>query len=114
MIDERAMAQMPVGSYLINTARGAVLDAEVVPGAIASGQLAGAGIDVLEREPLAPDSLLARAWRDPTHPAHHRLLVNPHAAFYCEEGLLEMRSKGAESCRRALSGLPIRNVVNSD
>jgi C-terminal binding protein len=112
MIDARAIARMPAGGYLINTARGAVVDADAVPPAIASGQLAGAGIDVLEREPLAPDSPLALAWRDPGHPAYHRLLVNPHAAFYCEEGLLEMRTKGAEACRRALCGLPVRNIVN--
>ena len=40
------------------------------------------------------------------------LIVNPHAAFYCEEGLLDMRVKGTEACRRALLGLPLRNVVN--
>ena len=111
-IDGRAVERMPAGAYLINTARGAVIDADAIPPAIASGRLAGVGIDVLEREPLAPDSLLAHAWRDPGHPAYHRLIVNPHAAFYCEEGLLEMRTKGAEACRRALSGLPVRNIVN--
>jgi D-3-phosphoglycerate dehydrogenase/C-terminal binding protein len=112
IIGAGALAQMPAGSYLVNTARGAVVDADAVPAAIVSGQLAGAGIDVLEREPLAPDSPLAVAWRDPGHPAHHRVLVNPHAAFYCEEGLLEIRTKGATACRRALCGLPLRNVVN--
>ena len=112
IIGAGALAQMPAGSYLINTARGATVDTDALPAAIASGQLAGAGIDVLEREPLAPDSPLAQAWRDPTHPAHHRLLVNPHAAFYCEEGLLEIRTKGATACRSALCGLPLRNVVN--
>jgi D-3-phosphoglycerate dehydrogenase/C-terminal binding protein len=112
MIDARAVARMPTGAYLVNTARGAVVDADAVPEAIASGRLAGAAIDVLEHEPPAPDSPLARTWRDPAHPAYHRLLINPHAAFYCEEGLLEMRSKGAEACRRALGGQPVRNVVN--
>lgn len=52
------------------------------------------------------------AWRDPDHPAHHRLIVTPHAAFYSEEGLLDIRLKTAEACRRALSGQPLRNVVN--
>jgi D-3-phosphoglycerate dehydrogenase/C-terminal binding protein len=112
MIDARATAQMPAGSYLVNAARGAVVDADAIPQAIASGRLAGVGIDVLEHEPPPPDSPLARAWRDPAHPAYHRLLVNPHAAFYCEEGLLEMRTKGADACRRVLCGLPVRNVVN--
>ena len=57
------------------------------------------------------DPLLV-AWRDPSHPAHNRLIVNPHAAFYSVEGLLDMRLKGAEACRRAVLGLPLRNVVN--
>ncbi len=112
MIHARAIAKMPAGSYLINTARGAIVDTSAIPDAIASGQLAGAGIDVLEREPPPDDSPLVRAWRDPNHPAHHRVIINPHAAFYCEEGLLDMRTKGAEACRRALLGLPVRHVVN--
>jgi D-3-phosphoglycerate dehydrogenase/C-terminal binding protein len=54
-----------------------------------------------------------RAWRDPAHPAHDRIIINPHAAFYCEEGLEEMRIKGSINCRRALLGEPLRNVVNA-
>ena len=112
MIDAAAIARMPHGSFLINTARGGVVDAAAVPEAIASGQLAGAGIDVLESEPPEDDHPLLVAWRDASHPAFHRLIVNPHGAFYCEEGMLEMRAKGSESCRRALLNLPVRNVVN--
>ena len=41
-----------------------------------------------------------------------RAIINPHAAFYCEEGLREMRVKAATACRRALLGEPLRNVVN--
>ena len=52
------------------------------------------------------------AWRDPSHAAHHRVILNPHTAFYSEEGLMDMRVKGAEACRRALTGSPLRNVVN--
>ena len=112
LIDRRAIAELPAGAYLINTARGAVLDTKVVPEALASGQLAGAGIDVLEEEPPAADHPLVAAWRDPHHAAHHRLILNPHSAFYCEEGAIEMRVKGADACRRALCGQPILNVVN--
>jgi C-terminal binding protein len=112
LIDAAALAEMPRGSYLVNTARGNVVDTEALPAALALGQLAGAAIDVLAHEPPPADAPLLAAWRDPAHPAHHRLIVNPHAAFYCEEGLWEMRRKAAEACRRALLGLPIRNVVN--
>jgi D-3-phosphoglycerate dehydrogenase/C-terminal binding protein len=103
---------LPRGSFLVNTARGGVVDTSAIPPAITSGRLAGAAIDVLSREPPPPDDPLIVAWRDPSHPAHHRLVLNPHAAFYSEEGLMDMRIKGAEACRRALLGLPLRNVVN--
>ncbi|MHC4177582.1 MAG: C-terminal binding protein [Planctomycetota bacterium] len=112
MIDAAAIAQMPRASYLVNTSRGGVVDTRALPEAIASGQLAGAGIDVLEKEPPPEDEPLVLAWRDPDHAAHHRLILNPHAAFYSEEGLLDIRRKTAEACRRALSGLAPRNVVN--
>ncbi|MCA9447596.1 MAG: C-terminal binding protein, partial [Candidatus Omnitrophica bacterium] len=69
-------------------------------------------IDVLEKEPPNEDDPLVLAWRNPDHPAHDRLILNPHAAFYCEEGLDEIRRKGAENCRRALLGQPVHNVVN--
>lgn len=112
MVRAETIARMKPGSFLVNTSRGGVVDAAAIPEAIASGQLAGAGIDVLEQEPPADDHPLLVAWRDPAHPAHHRLIVNPHAAFYSEEGMQDMRIKGSEACRRALLGLPLRNVVN--
>ncbi len=112
LIDAAAIAQLPRGAYLINTARGAIVDTAAIPAAIAAGQLSGAAIDVLDGEPPADDNPLLLAWRDRSHPAHDRLIVNPHAAFYSEEGLLDMRVKGSEACRRALTGQPLRNVVN--
>jgi len=112
MINTAAIARLPRGAYLINTARGAVVETSAIPPAIASGQLAGAGIDVLEREPPPPDDPLLRAWRDPSHPAHHRVILTPHSAFYSEESLLELRRKAAAACRDALLGVPLRNVVN--
>ncbi|MGC8793285.1 MAG: C-terminal binding protein [Bryobacteraceae bacterium] len=112
MIDAKAIARLPRGAYLINTARGAVVESAAIPPAIVSGQLAGAGIDVLEREPPPADDPLLAAWRDPAHPAHHRVIVTPHAAFYSEESLLELRRKAAAACRDALLSLPVRNVVN--
>jgi C-terminal binding protein len=112
LVNAETLGWMPRGGYLINTARGGVVDTAAIPPALASGQLAGAGIDVLVQEPPAATDPLLTAWRDPTHPAYERLIVNPHAAFYSEEGLLDMRTKGTDACRRVLSGLPLRNVVN--
>jgi len=112
LIDAAAIEQMPRGSFLINTARGAIVDVTAIPPALASGRLAGAGIDVLPLEPPPEDHPLLVAWRDPAHPAHTRLILNAHNAFYSVEGLRDMRVKGAEACRRLLLGEPLRNVVN--
>lgn len=112
IVDARAIALLPHGSYLVNTARGATVDAAAIPPAVRSGKLAGAAIDVLPQEPPPDDHPLLQAWRDPNDPCHDRVILNPHSAFYAEEGLLDMRVKGAQACRRALLGEPPRNVVN--
>jgi phosphoglycerate dehydrogenase-like enzyme len=112
MIDADAIARMPHGSFLVNTARGAIVDTAAIPAAIASGRLEGAALDVLPTEPPPEDDPLIQAWRDPANPCHDRVLINPHSAFYSVQGLLDMRTKGAEACRRAILGEPLRNVVN--
>jgi D-3-phosphoglycerate dehydrogenase/C-terminal binding protein len=112
IINAKTLALLPRGAYLVNTSRGGVVETAALPGAIASGQLAGAAIDVRPQEPPTADDPLLRAWRDPSHPAFHRLIVTPHSAFYTEEGFMDMRTKGAQAVRRALLGQPLRNVVN--
>jgi len=112
IINAESIRHMKPGSYLVNTARGGCVEPSCVADALKTGHLAGAGIDVLVPEPPDHDHPLIKAWRDPEHPAHHRLIVNPHAAFYSEEGLMDMRVKGAQACRNAIEGKPIRNVVN--
>ncbi len=112
MIAGPQIARMPRGSFLVNTARGGIVDTVAVVEALASGRLAGAGIDVLEHEPPPRDSPVLAAWRDPDHAAHDRLLLNPHTAYYCDEGCEEFRTKGAKEVLRALLGEPLRNVVN--
>ena len=112
MLDAAAIAKMPQGSYLVNTARGG----DRRHGGRARGDCrgpVGRGGDrrVGARAAAADDPLLA-VWRDPSHPAHHRLIVTPHAAFYSEQGLMDIRRKTSEACRRALLGMPLRNVVN--
>jgi D-3-phosphoglycerate dehydrogenase/C-terminal binding protein len=72
----------------------------------------GAALDVLETEPPSDHDPLIRAWRDPSHPASQRLIITPHAAFYSQQGLADMRTKGAENVQRLLLGQPLRNVVN--
>ena len=112
LINRETIATMPSGSFVVNTARGGVVDVRAVLEAIASGHLRGAAIDVLETEPPPDDDPLIQAWRDPDHPAHDRLILNPHAAFYSEEGLLDMRLNGSRNCLRVLRGENPLNIVN--
>lgn len=112
IVDAAAIARMKRGAYLVNTARGSVVDTSAVLPAIESGHLAGVALDVLEVEPPSDDDPLLVAWRDPSHPANQRLIINPHSAFYSEQGLGDMRIKGSRNCLRALRGETIRNVVN--
>lgn len=112
IINHDTIAQMPKGSYLVNTSRGGVVDVMAVIDALESEHLAGAAIDVLETEPPSEDHPLIEAWRDPAHPAHDRLILNPHSAFYCEEGLMDMRVKGAQNVKRVFEGKEPYNVVN--
>ncbi|MCL4109827.1 UNVERIFIED_CONTAM: hypothetical protein GTU68_059574 [Idotea baltica] len=112
LIGPAEIAAMRPGSFLVNTARGGIVDTEAVINALAGGHLRGAGIDVLEKEPPPEDSPVLTAWRDQDHPAHDRLILNPHTAFFCEEGCEEFRTKGTQEVLRALQGGQLRNVVN--
>lgn len=112
LIGKKELERMPPGGYLVNTARGAVVDSAAVIECIANGHLAGAGLDVLAQEPPPADDPLIVAWRDPNHPVHHRVIINPHSAFYSVEGLMDMRIKGAQAIRKAFMGQPVPNIVD--
>jgi D-3-phosphoglycerate dehydrogenase len=76
------------GSYLVNTARGAVVAVPDLLGALDAGILAGAGLDVLPVEPIPRDSRLL---------GHPRVILSPHAAFYSVEAAKELRRKTAQN-----------------
>jgi D-3-phosphoglycerate dehydrogenase len=102
LMNSQTIARMRPGSFLINTARGPVLDESALLAALDSGHLAGAGLDVVEREPLENERLRQ----------HPSVLLTPHTAFYSVEGYTELRTKTAEEIRRILLGEPPRNQVN--
>lgn len=102
LIDAAALAKMRPGSFLINTARGPVVDQPALIEALDSGHLAGAALDVVEREPLDDERLRF----------HPSVILTPHSAFYSVEGFVELRTKSAEEVRRVLIGGPPWNRVN--
>jgi D-3-phosphoglycerate dehydrogenase len=102
-IGRQELARMKPTAYLINTARGAVLDEEALAEVLAADGLAGAALDVQEQEP--PD--LARPpYNDP------RVIVTPHTAFYSLEAVSELRRRAARQVADALVGKSPANVVN--
>lgn len=102
LIDSRALAALPRGAYVINTARGPVIKQDDLVAALESGHIAGAGIDVFEREPMDDERLRKMP----------NVYLTPHSAFYSREGFDELRRKTAEEARRIVLGQPPRNVVN--
>lgn len=102
LLNARTLELLPVGAYVVNTARGPCIDLAALAPALDSGRVAYAALDVVEREPLDDERLRS----------HPRVLWTPHAAFYSVEGYAEMRTKGAEEARRILRGEPVRNAVN--
>jgi D-3-phosphoglycerate dehydrogenase / 2-oxoglutarate reductase len=96
-------SKMKNGAYLINTARGPLIDEPALIAALDSGHLEGAALDVVATEPLSKDSrLLGRA----------NVILTPHTAFYSVEALEELQTKCASDVARVLGGekpvFPIR------
>ncbi|HOA92960.1 MAG TPA: C-terminal binding protein [Quisquiliibacterium sp.] len=86
LVDGRLLRLMKPGSYLVNTARGAIVDVGDLTEVVQAGRLAGVGLDVLPTEPVPADHPLL---------ADPRVLFSPHAAFYSVESEVELRRKAA-------------------
>ena len=102
LIGAREIALLRPGAFLVNTARGDIVQKKAVFDSLRSGHLGGAGLDVVEAEPL-------RTAEEASTP---NLIVTCHAAFCSPEGLIEMRSTSARIARAAVLGLPVWNRVN--
>ena len=103
MVNARQLDFMRPGSFLVNTARGAVVNIDDLLAALDSARLDGAALDVLPVEPAEPNHALLR---------HPRVLLTPHAAFYSVEAEQELRRKAAQNLIDwAKSGRPSYVVV---
>lgn len=102
LFDADRIARMKVGSQLINVARGAVVVESALVDALASGQLAAAGLDVTEVEPLAPSSLL---WDNPD------VIITPHVGAQSARRVDDTTDLACLNLRRYLAGeMPFNRV----
>lgn len=106
MIDRRALGLMKRSALLINCARGGLVDEEALAEALATGRLAGAGLDTLAAEPPAPDSPLLTA---------PNLLLSPHSGAWTTASARRMAIAAAQNVLDAFDGTLDRAlVVNAD
>ena len=102
IIDADAVARMRPGAILVNTSRGPLVDLDAVTAALADGRLAGAALDVFDREPLDPERIAGVP----------NLIATPHMAYYSEEALAESQRKAATQVVKVLTGEPPDYQVN--
>jgi phosphoglycerate dehydrogenase-like enzyme len=97
------LATMKPGAILVNISRGPIVEEEALIAALRSGRLAGAGLDVFDREPLPPD-----------HPFRSldNVVVTPHIGYVTEQGFRHAWQRMAEDVAAYLAGSPIRVVTD--
>lgn len=102
LISSRELGLMKVGSILINTARGSLIDPPALAAGLAKGAPRIAALDVFDSEP--PDLRVFNG-------THDRLILTPHMAWYSEETQTELRRKTAEQAKLFLAGEPPENPI---
>lgn len=102
LIGEKELKKMKKTAYLVNTSRGAVIDEKALSKALDENWIAGAGLDVYEKEPLPPESPLAK---------NEKAVLTPHVATATAETRRRMMMSVAQSIREALTGKAPANVV---
>lgn len=102
MIDRNALKKMKPTAYIINVARGGIIDEQALDEALENKSIAGAALDVVASERLLGDEPLLR---------HDNFLISPHMAWYSEESSIELKRKAAEEAVRFMRGEPLRCPV---
>jgi len=105
LIGARELALMKPSAYFINVARGPIVDEAALIDALARGAIAGAGLDVFEREPIDPANPLL---------AMDNVIVTPHSLCWTDECFHNMAITGLESIVDALAGRKPKFIVNRD
>ena len=108
LIGSREISLMPVGTILINTARGEIIDIKALSEALEIGHLAGAALDTFTPEPPDPENPLFHL----TPPSSCRLLLTPHTAGVTLGSYRRMIDEALQNIQRVASGQSPRYIVN--
>lgn len=114
LINADILSHAKPGLVLINAARGEVVDLDALHDALKSGQIGGAGLDVLSEEPSNMDRPLIDAWQREEEWIRDRVLITPHSAFYTPQSLYDMRTKGITVALKYLRHGRLENCVNDE
>lgn len=114
MINAATLAAAKPGLVLINTARGPIVDLDALAEALRTGQIGGAALDVLPKEPADPAHPLIKAWRNAEPWIEGRFIVTPHAAFYSPASLEDLHRKSVEVAVTYLRDGRLTNCVNRE
>ena len=105
MIGAAELSAMKSEAFLVNAARGPLIDEDALHHALTTGEIAGAGLDVLvDLEPPTDHPLVAL----------ENVIVTPHTAFFSQEAVLELEERAAGEVARVLTGQMPDNPVNPD
>jgi phosphoglycerate dehydrogenase-like enzyme len=102
LIGARELARMQRSAYLVNTSRAPIVDEPALVEALASGRIAGAGIDVYSDEPLPADAPILRA---------PNTVLTPHIGYVVEEGYRVFYGDALEDVEAFLAGAPVRVIT---
>jgi D-3-phosphoglycerate dehydrogenase len=106
MFDTARLQRMKPTAYLVNTARGGIVDEKDLHAALTSGVIAAAGIDVLDREPPDPDNPLLKL---------ANIITAPHMAGVTVESIDRMAVQAVRNVLSVFDGAPIvENVINPE
>mgnify|MGYP001189596424 FL=1 len=112
MVDNQFVERMKNGSYLINTARGKIIDdLDIFIDPIKAGKISGIGLDVLPDEPPNKQSELINSWLSSESWTAGKVIINPHAGYYSKESYVEMRKKAAINAKRIIDKLEPTSIV---
>lgn len=102
IIDEKTLSQMKDSAFLINVARGPIVNTEDLAASLSTGKIAGAAVDVFDSEPIEPNNLLLSA---------KNTILTPHVAYKTQEALVRRAQVTFQNIKSFINGSP-QNLVD--